>query len=116
MSETRLTELRDALRQFVAEREWERFHDPKNLAMLLASEVGELLAELRWIANHEVDGRLEDPSLRTRVAHEIGDVTIALLLLCDRVDLNPVDEAFAKLELNRSRYPLQESRGRAERP
>jgi hypothetical protein len=63
-----------ALRAFVAERDWSRFHDPKNLAMLLASEAGELLAEYRFIANDAADAASRDPALRARVAAEIGDV------------------------------------------
>jgi dCTP diphosphatase len=105
-----------ALRAFVAERDWSRFHDPKNLAMLLASEAGELLAEYRFIANDAADAASRDPALRARVAAEIGDVGIALLLLCDRIGLDLHEAMAAKLEVNRRKYPVDQARGRAERP
>ncbi len=104
------------LRAFVAEREWARFHDPKNLAMLLASEAGELLAEYRWIASDQADAASREPALRARVAAEIGDVGIALLLLCDRIGLDLQEAMAAKLEVNRRKYPADLVRGRADRP
>ena len=73
------------LRQFVAERDWSQFHDPKNLVMLLASEVGELVAEYRWVAGDAADAHSrDDGAARERIVDEVGDVGIALLLLCDR--------------------------------
>ena len=104
------------LRRFVAEREWAQFHDPKNLTMLLASEVGELVAEYRWVAGSEADAHSRSGEPRARIADEIGDVGIALLLLCDRIGLDLTGAVRAKLERNRARYPVEASRGRAERP
>jgi NTP pyrophosphatase (non-canonical NTP hydrolase) len=104
------------LRQFVAERDWQQFHDPKNLAMLLASEAGELLAEYRWIPNQQADAASQDPERRARILSEIGDVGIALLLLCDRIGADPVAAMRAKLEVNRTRYPADLVRGKSDRP
>jgi dCTP diphosphatase len=104
------------LRQFVAERDWAQFHDPKNLTMLLASEVGELVAEYRWVAGDAADAHSREGASRARVADEIGDVGIALLLLCDRTGIDLGDAIAAKLVKNRTRYPADKARGRAERP
>ena len=106
----------DELRQFVAERDWSQFHDPKNLAMLLASEAGELLAEYRWVRNDESDGFSRDPPARQRIADEIGDVGIALLLLCDRIGLDLGTAMREKLARNSVRYPVEHSKGKATRP
>ena len=77
------------LRQFVAERDWSQFHDPKNLVMLLASEVGELVAEYRWVAGAAADAHSrEQGAARERIIDEVGDVGIALLLLCDRTGID----------------------------
>jgi dCTP diphosphatase len=103
------------LRAFVAERDWGKFHDPKNLAMLLASEAGELLAEYRWIASQDADAASRQTDLRARVAAEIGDVGIALLLLCDRVGIDLAEAMASKLEVNRRKYPVEKARGRADR-
>ena len=104
------------LRAFVAERDWSQFHDPKNLAMLLASEAGELLAEYRFIPNDRADAFSREPEARQRIASEIGDVGIALLLLCDRTGIDPYAAMRDKLARNRERYPVALSRGRAARP
>jgi NTP pyrophosphatase (non-canonical NTP hydrolase) len=115
-SEDRLELLREKLRQFVAERDWGRFHDPKNLAMALASEAGELLAELRWISNSNADEVVRSPESRTRIENEVGDVAISLLLFCDRAGIDWVTAAEQKLEINAANYPAALSRGRAGRP
>ena len=104
------------LREFVAERDWSQFHDPKNLAMLLSSEAGELLAEYRWIPNDRADAFSRDPEARERITNEIGDVGIALLLLCDRTGIDLQSAMRDKLARNRARYPVELSRGRAARP
>ena len=112
----RLDEVASELRAFVVEREWAQFHDPKNLAMAVASEAGELLAEYRWINNGEADSysRREEP--RQRIASEAADVGIALVLFCDRIGLDLIDAIKEKVIQNRQNYPVERSRGRWERP
>jgi NTP pyrophosphatase (non-canonical NTP hydrolase) len=112
----RLQALRAELRAFVAERDWSQFHDPKNLTMLVASEAGELVAEYRWVPSQAADAHGQDPAARARIAAEIGDVGLALLLLCDRLGLDPVATMSDKLQVNRGKYPVATARGRAERP
>jgi NTP pyrophosphatase (non-canonical NTP hydrolase) len=111
-----LEDVTAAVRAFVAERDWQQFHDPKNLAMLVASEAGELLAEYRWVANQDADAHSREPKARARIEAEVADVGIALLLLCDRIGLRLEDAIAAKLAANAARYPVERSRGRAERP
>jgi dCTP diphosphatase len=111
-----LDDFMDELRAFVTEREWSQFHDPKNLAMLVGSEAGELVAEYRWVRSDAADAHGRDPVARARVAAEIGDVGIALCLLCDRLGLDLVATMREKLARNRARYPVESSRGRADRP
>jgi dCTP diphosphatase len=105
-----------ALRRFVAERDWQQFHDPKNLAMLVASEAGELLAEYRWVKGDAADAHSAQPAARARIAAEIADVGIALVLLCDRIGLDLPQAMADKLARNGERYPVATSRGRADRP
>ena len=105
------------LRAFVAERDWSQFHDPKNLVMLLASEVGELVAEYRWVAGDAADAHSREGGAgRARIIDEVGDVGIALLLLCDRTGIDLGGAIAAKLAKNRGRYPVEKARGKAERP
>jgi dCTP diphosphatase len=111
-----LASLITELRQFTAERDWQQFHDPKNLAMLVASEAGELLAEYRWIPNTAADAHSAAPDSRAGIIAEIGDVGIALLLLCDRIGVDLTEAISDKLALNRERYPPDKARGKATRP
>ena len=96
-----LDELTAALRAFADARDWRQFHDPKNLAMLVASEAG---------------ARSREPAARARIAAEVADVGIALLLLCDRIGLDLGEAIATKLQRNAERYPVETSRGRADRP
>lgn len=102
------------LRAFVRERDWERFHDPKNLAMAVASEAGELAAELRWVPGPEADAWCRVPENRARVSAEIADVLVTTLMLADRIELDVVVAIREKMEKNRAKYPAERVRGRAE--
>jgi dCTP diphosphatase len=104
------------LKEFVTEREWQQFHDPKNLAMAVVSEAGELAAEYRWVANTEADEWSSDAANQKKVTAEAADVGIALLLFFDRIGVDFVGAIRAKLEVNRLNYPLETSRGSSERP
>lgn len=113
---TSLDELRAELRAFVAAREWEQFHDPKNLAMLVASEAGELVAEYRWVRGEDADAHSREPAARARIAAEVADVGIGLVLLCERIGVDLVEVMRAKVAKNAERYPVEGARGKAERP
>jgi NTP pyrophosphatase (non-canonical NTP hydrolase) len=111
-----LEELVRDLRAFAEARDWGQFHDPKNLAMLVASEAGELVAEYRWVRGDQADAHSREPEPRTRIADEVADVGLGLLLLCDRIGLDLVEAMQAKLARNAERYPAAASRGKADRP
>ena len=111
-----LDEMLGRLRAFARERDWEQFHDPKNLAMCLASEAGELLSELRWVSGSEADEYCRAAGARERVMAELGDIGIGWLMLCDRIGLDPIEAVRLKLEWNAVKYPAGPSRGRAEPP
>jgi NTP pyrophosphatase (non-canonical NTP hydrolase) len=99
------------IRRFVRERDWERFHDPKNLAMAVASEAGELAAELRWVHSDAADAWCQDPENRARLSAEIADVAITLLMLADRAGIDVVRAALDKLGSNARKYPAERVRG-----
>ena len=111
-----LEELRERIRAFSAAREWDKYHDPKNLTMLLASEVGELVAEFRWLTATEATTAMQSRERARRIAEEIGDVGIALLALCDKLNIDLPNAIAAKISLNATRYPVATARGRPERP
>lgn len=117
MSDTNdIRELTRLVRDFADRRDWAQFHDPKNLAMALASEVGELNALLRWVRNEAADEEVKRQPMREKIRSEIGDIGILLLELCSRAEIDLGQSVRSKLELNGARYPESVSRGRAERP
>lgn len=93
------------IRAFVAERAWEPFHDPKNLAMAVASEAGELVAELRWIASESSDEFARREDVHARLRDEAADVAITLLMFCDRAGIDLEQAILEKLEKNAQKYP-----------
>lgn len=106
-----LTELRDSLRRFAAARDWEQFHTPKNLAMALSAEAGELLEHFQWLTPAE-SGCLPAP-VRDQAALEMADVLLYLVRLADRLDVDLMETARRKIALNEQRYPADRVRGSA---
>ena len=106
-------ELTERVRAFATDRDWQQFHTPKNLAMALAGEVGELLAELQWLTPEQSAAVMADPELGPRVRAEIGDVAIYLVRLADVLDIDLVDAALDKLDEAGRRYTIEAARGRA---
>ena len=103
--------LRTRLRVFVAEREWDQFHNPKNLAMALVAEAGELVEHFQWLTPAEADSL--PPATLLEVEHEIADVLIFLVELADRLRIDPLAAAERKLALNAQKYPVEKARGKA---
>lgn len=112
----KLPALEKAVETFASARDWGKFHDPKNLAMALASESGELCAVLRWIRNDESDKAVQVEPLRADLLSEMGDVAVLLILLCRRVGTHLDDVVLQKLEANGLKYPIEKSKGRADVP
>ena len=106
-----LTELRDAMRRFAAERAWERFHTPKNLAMALSGEAGELIEHFQWLTAEE-SASLPAP-VRDEVALEMADVLLYLVRLGDVLGIDLAEAARRKIAINAGRYPAEQVRGRA---
>jgi NTP pyrophosphatase (non-canonical NTP hydrolase) len=110
-NEDQLRVLRDRLRVFAEQRDWNQFHTPKNLAMAVAAESGELLEHFQWLTSDE-SGALSDET-RSRVAEEIADVLLYLIRLADKLDLDMYEAALEKIEKNGEKYPVEKSRGNA---
>jgi len=98
-SETTLTTLRDALRRFADERDWNQFHSPKNLAISVSLEAAELLEHFQWSAEAA-------PGAKQEIAHEMADVLLYLIRLADRLDIDLLEAAARKMELNARKYPI----------
>jgi dCTP diphosphatase len=115
MSDDSVDALRLELREFARERDWEQFHNSKNLAMALAGEVGELLEIFQWLTPEEADEVMDSPRAAD-VDDELADVAIYLLRLADVLDVDLLEVAHHKLERNRERFPPAQVSGRADVP
>ncbi|WP_306211699.1 nucleotide pyrophosphohydrolase [Actinoplanes sp. RD1] len=105
-------DLREQVRAFAVQRDWEQFHTPKNLAMALAGEVGELLAELQWLTPEQSSSVMQS-DLAGQVRAELGDVMIYLVRLADVLGVDLVEAARDKLADSGRRYPADQVRGSA---
>lgn len=102
-----LTQLRDELRAFCADRDWHRYHTPKNLVMALSVEAAELVEHFQW-----ADGSVPPDAIkRAEVADEIGDVLIYLIELADVMGVDPLAAARAKMLKNAVKYPVPQRAG-----
>ncbi|NTV13090.1 MAG: nucleotide pyrophosphohydrolase [Desulfobulbaceae bacterium] len=108
-----MQELIEAVRAFRRERDWDQYHSPKNLAMALSVEVAELVEIFQWLTQAQ-SGNLSQAQL-AHVKEEIGDVMIYLANLADKLGLDPLEAAFAKLEMNEKKYPADKARGKSEK-
>ncbi len=106
-----LTDLRNALRDFAAERDWDQFHSPRNLATALAVEAAELLEPFQWLTDEQ--GRQLPPETRSAVEEEMADVLLYLIRLADRLDVDLAAAARAKIARNAAKYPIDKARGSA---
>ena len=109
---TSLDALRAELKAFVAERDWEQFHTPKNLAASVAIEAGELLEQFQWSDPTPQQVRA-DAAWQARVEDELADVALLTLLLAERLGVRLEDAMARKLAKNAERYPAKEFRGSA---
>ena len=106
-----LQDIRDTIRTFVAERDWDQFHTPKNLACALSVEVAELLEHFQWLQTGQRD-ELGDAKLE-QVRHEMADVMVYLVRLADKLDVDLGAAVTEKMMLNRAKYPADLVRGDA---
>src|SRR5450432_2104093 len=98
-----LDNLREQLREFAAARDWEQFHSPKNLAMALAVEAGELLEIFQWLT--EAQSRALTPEVLAAAGDEVADVLLYLIRLSDQLGIDPIAAANRKLFANAKKYP-----------
>ena len=121
-SELTLEVLRHQLRQFAAERDWEQFHSPKNLAMALIVEAGELVEHFQWLTEQQSRDlavrEVQDVKTRRKqlqIGHELADILVYLVRLADQLDIDLLAAAEEKLKVNAEKYPARQVRGRADK-
>jgi dCTP diphosphatase len=106
-----VNDLRGNIKAFIEERDWEQFHSPKNLAMALSVEVAEIVEHFQWLT--EEQSRNLPPEKLAEIREEIGDVMIYLTELADKLGVDPVEAAKAKVTINGQKYPAELVKGKA---
>jgi NTP pyrophosphatase (non-canonical NTP hydrolase) len=103
--------LQAKLRQFSTDRDWEKFHTPKNLAVALSVESSELLEIYQWLNDEEAKAIMLDEKKRISVEEEVADILIYLLRFCDVNKIDPLQAIEDKVSKNAKKYPIEKSRG-----
>lgn len=96
---------------FVDERDWEQYHNPKDLAIGLATESSELLELFRFLDEDDIQARLQDPRFQQRIQDEVGDALFFLVRFAQRMDIDLLQAGQDKLQKSREKYPADEYRG-----
>lgn len=104
-----LIDLRDRLRVFAAERDWDQFHSPKNLAAALSVEAAELLEHFQWLKEEQSQALSAEKC--TAVGEEIADVLLYLIRIADKLNIDVLDAALKKIDANAAKYPGDKARG-----
>lgn len=111
--ENELDELRDVLRTFAADRDWDQFHSPKNLASALAVESAELLEHFQWLTEEQSKNLSVD--VKAEIAGEMADVLVYLVRLADKLDVRLIEATRDKIARNAEKYPIDKARGSAKK-
>lgn len=106
---TSVEELRNALREFAAARDWDQFHSPKNLAIALSVEAAELLEHFQWTP--EAESTTLNRDQHAKVREEVADVFLYLVRLADKLGIDLMSAAADKIKLNSAKYPIEKVRG-----
>lgn len=110
--ETTVGQLRHEIERFIRERDWEQFHDPKNLSIAIATEAAELMEHFRWIKNDASRELVKDPKSKAEIAEEVADVLAFLLSFANSADIDLASALRAKMTKNALKYPAEQFKGR----
>jgi NTP pyrophosphatase (non-canonical NTP hydrolase) len=109
MHDPALQQLAARLQEFAAKRDWGQFHSPKNLASALIVEAGELLEHFQWLTEEQSRNLSEEK--KQAVSYEMADVFLYLLQISTTLNIDLLDAAAKKIDLNDKKYPVEKSRG-----
>ena len=110
-SNTTIKELKKIVEDFVSERDWSQFHNPKNLSMALAIEAGELMDIFKWNTTQECEGMMSENNTRQDAADELADIMIYALAFSNRNNINISSAIEKKMIKNRKKYPTEKFKG-----
>jgi NTP pyrophosphatase (non-canonical NTP hydrolase) len=110
-----IKELQEKVIQFRDQRDWGKYHNPKDLAISLSLEAGELLEIFQWKNQDEVEAIKTDREQRQRVKEELGDIFIYALTMAHEFGFDPSEVILDKVKINEKKYPVEKAKGRADK-
>ena len=108
---TTIQELKDKINRFILDRDWQQFHNAKNVSMAIAAEAAELMEQFLWLDLKQADEAMKTKA--TAIEHEIADVLYMVLCLCNKYNIDVMTIIEQKMEHNAQKYPIEKSKGRA---
>lgn len=115
-SNTTVDDLKSWMAAFVAERQWEPFHDPKNLSASIAIEAAELMEHFQWLRSDQLDAVKTDEKMMREVREEVADILAYLLSFATRMNIDLSTALSEKMRKNAAKYPAEDFRGRFRKP
>lgn len=110
-----LEDLRKRLLKFNEERDWSQFHSPKNLAMALTGEIGELSEIFQWLSCEHSNDIMKDSKASAAVKEEIADIFLYTITLAEKCGIDLIKEANNKINKNAEKYPVSKAKGNAKK-
>ncbi|MEZ7893106.1 MAG: nucleotide pyrophosphohydrolase [Candidatus Wallbacteria bacterium] len=115
-SKTTIDDLKKIMKSFVAERDWQQYHDPKNLSMSIAIEAAELMELFQWLTNEQVRKIKKDSPNYTDICDELSDIMLYCMSLANVLGIDLSQAITEKVVKNVKKYPKEKCRGRYEKP
>jgi len=112
-SDTTVEELKERIRKFILERDWEKYHNPKDLAEAICIEAGELLEIFQWTSTQESSSWKNVPSKSKRIREELADVFIYCLSMANVMGIDVTETVTSKIKRNEEKYPIEKFYGKA---
>ena len=110
-NERRIHELKEKIKEFCDARDWDQFHNAKELAIALSIEASELLEIFRWKTHEETDALFKDEKKKEEIEDELADILYFLVRIAQRYDLDLSEALDRKMEKNNNKYPVEKARG-----
>lgn len=110
-NETRIHELKEKIKEFCYKRDWDQFHNAKELAIALSIEASELLEIFRWKTHEEVDALFKDEKKKEDIEDEMADILYFLVRIAQKYDLDLSESLDRKMEKNDKKYPVEKVKG-----
>lgn len=109
--DTKISDLKRKIRQFCQERDWDQFHNPKDLAIGLSIEANELLELFLWKNQKEIESLLNNSEKKEKISEELADILYLLLRISDKYSIDLSESFKKKLEKNKQKYPIEKAKG-----